>query len=146
MPLWFLFTLVTYLVVVAACFRANSLLAVGLLNTATLAIILLAVLKALSNRSQNRFWFGFLLFFAGLNVLYFSGSGAPVLDFTLADSAGSALHSMMTNQPTEFGTVFREQVWYGYISHCFIATFFGVCGGFFAMVIFNGRKPTLRDD
>jgi hypothetical protein len=133
MSIRFLFVLIAYLGGVAACHSANSLLSVGLLNTATLAILLFAAIVVFSRQSPTHFFTGFLLFFGGLNALYFfSLNGAPMRQFTLADFLGQLFRSWMSNTPLDSNPRFTDYAWYGYLSHCFLATLFGIGGGLLA--------------
>jgi hypothetical protein len=133
MPLTFLLSLTAYLAVVAACARANNVFAVGLINTLTLAVLLFALVMAWRDRaSRTAFWFGFLLFFAGLNAAYYLGSGSLLRKYTLADSIGMFVYSKLEANPVQSGELVHEWVWYSYLAHCFIAALLGVVGGIFA--------------
>ena len=147
MPLSFLLTLVTYLIAVAACFRANTPLAAGAINTATLAIVLFAALNAGKDGPRRAFWRGFLLFFAALNMAYFVGTtGLTLGRVTLADAAGQGFDNWQSGNPLSPGPVFRDYVWYSFLANSYLSTLFGIGGGMLAMAINRKSKPpTARD-
>jgi hypothetical protein len=142
MPLAFLMTLLTYLIVVAAGLRYPTHLYAGIVNTLTLAIFLFSVFKALKPSGNRPFWIGFAVFFAAHFLLFVTGIVGGIFRYSLAEPLGNAAYSFIQSAraarppagSVTFGDgTFRLLTWCVHLSHCYVATLFGLLGGFLAL-------------
>jgi hypothetical protein len=95
MPLAFLMTLLTYLIVVAAGIGYPTHLYAGIVNTLTLAIFLFSVFKAWQPSGSRPFWIGFAVFFAAHFLLFVVGIIGGIFRYSLADSLGNAVYTFI---------------------------------------------------
>jgi hypothetical protein len=129
MPLSFLFVLVTYVAVAAACLRANNSFSGGLINTFTLGIILFAGIMSWNYGRRRPFWLGFFIFFTSLHIVNFWRATDLLKWYTLADAMGKLIESEISSRPFNLEGIIRNQLWYSHLSNCFVATAFGFIGG-----------------
>ncbi len=135
--------LTVYLAIVAACVKAPGVQAAGLINTMTLLIALIAVIKVWRTGGKEWFWKGFLLVFVAMNAWFYCGTGRAVSAFTIADSAGQLpLQARYRNYP-QFQSGREnvpEEMWFSFIANCFITTGISALGG----VLIRDMEPSTK--
>jgi hypothetical protein len=129
MSLSFFLILFTYLVVAAACIRANNSFSGGLINTFTLGIILFAGIMSWNYGRRRPFWLGFFIFFTSLHVLNSWRAPSLLQLYTLPSAIGNFIDSVITSRPFDLEGIIHDQLWYSHVANCFVTTAFGVIGG-----------------